>query len=449
MLTSSKAKPTLEALPTELLILILLEIPDLASLKSIVLSSPTFHQAYLVVRHEALCRIVKNQWGVLLGDAIAATRSRGLIFTQYKHESIALLDTWRRREEINSLALSSSNRIDEPGNLEEISHLFYLYKVFHFFLEDYAKNIPQPPWMEDDQWKTQVLPIKLSPSESHRLLRGLCRLQIYQNIFGTPEHLDVPYHQVGEKPDRNQWDMNKGPSGHCDPRREVFRLFFGTIPPWEYQEMACVWAYFKTMFDPIYKEMTAGLHELVDKHMSKDIQEWKREYFEFLPEDVMPYWVNIGSLSALEHLSDMSDSLASMGPEFVYRLMHETAPLIRRDMVMCNANDYSNSYFTDYWLNEDDLLPLLHPADRHAVQDFEYLWSTLPSVERPNILWKTMFLMPDPPEHTLERAMTLQGGREPVWRLGLAIFDDERLTAWETPFSKYTWGDIPDFEPDF
>ncbi|KAJ5188154.1 hypothetical protein N7491_004479 [Penicillium cf. griseofulvum] len=61
MLTSSKAKPTLEALPTELLILILLEIPDLASLKSIVLSSPIFHQAYLAVRQEALCRIVKIQ----------------------------------------------------------------------------------------------------------------------------------------------------------------------------------------------------------------------------------------------------------------------------------------------------------------------------------------------------------------------------------------------------
>lgn len=107
-----KANPTLEGLPTELLFLILLEIPDLASLKSIVLSSPVFHQAYLAVRREALCRIIKNQWGMLLGDAVAATRSRGLFFDSRKHEAIALLDTWRRKEEISELDMTLSNRID-------------------------------------------------------------------------------------------------------------------------------------------------------------------------------------------------------------------------------------------------------------------------------------------------------------------------------------------------
>ncbi|KAJ5188155.1 hypothetical protein N7491_004480 [Penicillium cf. griseofulvum] len=295
--------------------------------------------------------------------------------------------------------------------------------------------------MEDGQWKTEVLPIKLSHSENHRLLRGLGRLQIYQNIFGPPEHSED---WVWQKRISNQWDVNKGSSSHCDPRREVYRLFFGMIPPWEYQEMACVWAYFRTLFDSIYKEMTAGLHDLVDKHMSKD--DWQREYFEFLPEDVMPPWVNIDSLSALEHLPDMTDSLASMGPEFIYRLLHETTPLMQRNMVMCNANDYSLNYFRDFWLNEEDLLPSLYPADRYAVQDYKHLWSTLSSVEQPNLAWKTMFLLPETPEQTFEDAILLQGGREPVWRLGLAIFDDERLMAWETPLSKYRSGDIPEFE---
>lgn len=433
MLTFPKAKPTLEGLPTELLILILLEIPDLASLKSIVLSSPIFHQAYLTVRQESLCRIVKNQWGVLLGDAMAATRSRGLLFSSQKHEAIALLDTWRRKEEINNLALTSSNRIDEPGSLEEILHLLYLHKAFHFFLEDYAKNVPQPPWIEHDQWQASIIPIELSQTERHRLLRASCRLQIYANIFGHPER------PAGEWL-YNDWHHKDESGSLRSLNEEAWRLFFGTIPPWEYHEMGCVWTYFTTKFDPIYKEMTAGLHDLVEKHMSKD--DWQYQYFEYLPADVAPPWGNMETLQSLEDLPYRSKSLASMGPEFVYRLLHET-PLIQRDLVMINAMDTVFSSFPPSWLWEEDKLPFLYPADRHAVQNYEQLWSTLPSFEQPNLGWKKMHLLPDTPEQTFEDAIDLESTDEELWCWGFAVFDDERLMAWNAPLSEYRLARFP------
>ncbi|CRL26732.1 Lysosome-associated membrane glycoprotein, conserved site [Penicillium camemberti] len=442
------ANPTLEGLPTELLILILLEIPDLTSLKSIVISSPIFHQAYLAVRQEALCRIVKDQWGILLGDAVAATRSRGLLFAGQKREAIALLDTWRRKEEISKLGMTSSNRIDEPGSMEEIGHLFYLHKVFNFFLEDYAKNLPRPyaknirlpPWLEEAnipweiQWETSVLPIKLSHTEKHRLLRALCRLQIYANIFGQPE-----CHRGGDW-FRNDWNTKKETDSSKPASEEAWRVFFGTIPPWEYHEMACVWAYFTTMFDPIYKEVTAGLYELVEKHMRKDDSMY--QFFDSLPEDVRPPSGGMESLQSLQNLPDRSKSLASMGPEFVYRLLHGT-PLIRRDMVKLNAEDDILSSFPPSWLWEEDKLPFLYPADRHAVQNYEGLWSTLPSFEKPNLGWRMMHLLPHTPEQTFEDAIDLEGGDEALWSWGFAIFDDERLTAWKAPLLEYRLAQFP------
>ncbi|OQD68308.1 hypothetical protein PENPOL_c003G10715 [Penicillium polonicum] len=439
-------KPTLEELPTELLILILLEIPDLASLKSIVLSSPIFHQAYLAVRQQALCLIVKDQWGVLLGDAVAATRSRGLLFDSQKQEAIALLDTWRRKEEISKLSMTSSNRIDEPGSVEEILHLFYLLKVFNFFLEDYAKNLPRPyvkniwipQWMEnaniqwDIQWETSVLPINLSHTEKHRLLRALCRLQIYANIFGAPERTDVEWL-------RNDWVLKKETNSSKPADEEAWRVFFGTIPPWEYHEMGCVWIYFTMMFDPIYEEMTAGLHDLVEKHMSKDDPMYP--FFDWLPEDVRPPFGGMETLESLKDLPNRSKSLASMGPEFVYRLLHGT-PLMQRDMVKLNAEEDVMNSFPPSRLWEEDKLPFLYPADRHAVQNYEQLWSTLPYIEQPNFGWKRMHLLPETPEQTFEEAIELEE-EEFLWSWGFAIFDDERLTAWKAPLLEYRLAQFP------
>ncbi|KAJ5592171.1 hypothetical protein N7537_009075 [Penicillium hordei] len=427
------AKSTLEGLPPELLILILLGIPDLASLKSIVLSSPIFHQAYVTVRQEALCRIVKNQWGPLLGDAMAATRSRGLQFDAHKQEAIALLDTWRRKEEISDLALSSSIPIDEPSNLDEIFNLVHLHNVFHFFLNEYETKVPRPPWISNDQWENAILPIKLSHAEKHRFLRALCRLQICANIFGEYEHTTT------EIVNHNHW--SRGPEHDLCCDEEAYRVFFGTMPPWEFQEIGCLWAYFTTLFDHIYKKISAGLYDLVEKHATR--VDWARELFEELPEDVQPpWWHGVDKLENVEKIWGFSKSLALMGPEFVYRLLHGT-PLIQRDMVMLNGNDELWNSFPGMYITQENMVPLIYPADRHAVQDYERLWSTLPYIEQPNLGWRRMNLLPETPEQTFEDAIDLEGRDEALWSWGFAILDDERLAAWKAPLLEYRLAQFP------
>lgn len=233
-----QAKPTLEGLPTELLILILFQVPDRVSLKSAVLSSPTIHQAYLTVREQVLSCILQKQYGELWGGAIAVIRFRGLFFEHHR-EAIALLDTWRRSKEICELALGAL-RIDKPSDMEEILALFQLEKVLQFFLKDYTTNPPRPEWIELDRWE-RMLPIELSDDERHRFFRALCRLQTHSNIFADLEK--DPENRVSWLD--NDW---RGPGSE-----EAYRVFYGTLPPWEYDEMGCVWAYLKTKFSPVNK----------------------------------------------------------------------------------------------------------------------------------------------------------------------------------------------------
>lgn len=150
--------------------------------------------------------------------------------------------------------------------MDEILHLFYLHKVFNFFLENYAKGLPPlypkhappPSGMENANsrgeisWETSVLPIELSHTEKHRLLRALCRLQIYANIFGQPEC------HWGEEWLPNDWASKEETDSSKPATEEAWRVFFGTIPPWEYHEMACVWAHFTIISNIVCKQLTAG-----------------------------------------------------------------------------------------------------------------------------------------------------------------------------------------------
>lgn len=157
------------------------------------------------MRQKALFCIIKSQYGVHLADGVLAIRSRGLNLTHHKNEAIALLDTWRRREEINVVS-TSSNRFDEPQNLEEILNLVHHFKVFQFFLRNFAANAPRPEWIDHDQWETTILPIELSPTEKHRVFRALCRFQAFSNIFGVVETVIDDQHGKTY----NVWDQKQG-----------------------------------------------------------------------------------------------------------------------------------------------------------------------------------------------------------------------------------------------
>lgn len=326
--TLREAPPILEILPVEIFILIFKEISDSECLRSFLLSSPLLLPIYRLAKQEILPCILRNQYGPLLGEAVAAVRSRGLYLETHKDEAINLLDTWRRSDEVRKLAPESFSRIDVPRNEKEMRDLFRLHKVLRFFLKDFEKSAMWPLWVDSKTWRNPVLPLKLFKTEQYRFLRALCRLHTHANIFGRAEYpLDDPVL-------RNNWREDEI-TERFSLDEEAYHLFFSTMPPWECDEMSCVWRYLSDKINCLYPGVCDSLTNLMGEHGLGD-----HNWFEELPQSARPvYCAVFNSLPSLQSLSWSISSLVAVGPDFVYRLLHAT-PILRHEMVLSNA-DYT------------------------------------------------------------------------------------------------------------
>ncbi|KAJ5770173.1 uncharacterized protein N7511_002224 [Penicillium nucicola] len=204
------------------------------------------------------------------------------------------------------------------------------------------------------------------------------------------------------------------------------------MPPWEYAEMGSVWVYLQTKCSLFYEEIRQSMAEVVEKYGSKD--PGMGQDFECLPPEVQPPLKLLETLKSLEYGLDSSTAaLASIGPDFVYRVIY-APPLLRRNMILANAPGWSASVFIGYEMKlwGEEVVPFLYPADRHSITDYEQLWSNLSPTEVPNNSWKTWYLAPEFPGQTFEEA--IEGfTREDGWDWAHAIWDNERLERWKAP----------------
>lgn len=229
------------------------------------------HQTYLVVRHELLKCLVKRQYSGLfdLTEALTAVRSKGVHFGFQTENAISLLDNWRHRGEIRELNQSLSNRLDEPNGLEEIIKLLHFHKMMCFFLEDYSINTPRPPWIQPVQWENKFLPLHLLLFENCCFLRAMCRFQTLKNKFRDQVHC-FEYGSCDPCRHRKSWQL-----GETDELRDIkrehgawhihetaYQLFYGTIPPWEHEELGSVFNYLLTKIKAISKDIADDLRQL-------------------------------------------------------------------------------------------------------------------------------------------------------------------------------------------
>lgn len=436
-----KANPTLEGLPMELKIFVLLEVPDADTLKSLVLASPEYHQAYLTMRQKILERLVKRQYsGFLnLAEAITAVRSESVQFSRGVENVVCLLDNWRRRDEIRQLNQFSSNQAHEPNGLEEIIKLFYFHKTLRFFLEDYSINAPRPPWIEPTVWKSKYLTLKLSPTEKDRFLRAVCRLQTVSNIFG-----DVLY---SEDPccNNSRVNMNYWKLAETDELRDLtreqspwfleetaYRLFYGTIPPWEHEEMGGVFRYFVAKIEAIYQEIADNLRQLSESTPCEF-------FWDILPIEERPPPSEVESERDLVHFPQHFEGLAGLGPNFLYRVLHMDR-LSRRNIICKNIRGFWQGPFVgiQIGLSWDEKFPFTDPAARHESPKFEQLWSTLPPIEQPTMGWKKSWLLTHNEHDILEDSLDLDRKAEKDWEWGYALWDERRLNEWKAPLLNST-----------
>ncbi|KAJ5810213.1 uncharacterized protein N7503_002431 [Penicillium pulvis] len=348
-------KSTLEDLPTELKILILFHVPDSDTLKSLVLASPGYHNAYLAVRQELLRCLVKRQYtGFLdLAEALTAVRSKGVHFSYRREEAITLLDKWRRRNEIrergqSSLEQYSPNNLDEPESLEEI-------------------------------WQFEKFDDMADGGQ-------------YINM----EHL-------------------------------AYRLFYGTMPPWEYEEMSGILYYFDARIKDISKEMKNDLREL--------IKSTPCEYFwDIIPQEQRPPGAAIEIENDLVFFDENhSLGLAGLGPEFIHGVLHLDR-LSRRNVLCGNARACYLSFIgPELGLSWDYRFPFIDPADQFDTLNFEHFWSTLSPLEQPTVGWKKAWILPHSKEDVLEDALNYDRNTDQDWDWGYAWWDERRLKEWKAP----------------
>ena len=226
----------MENLPPELRIQILFQLPDFASLRSLVRASPSYHASYReagrerVLGHVALCQLDAR----LHADALAAVRTRRFYEVRY--------DTSREGERANDF-LDGYDRARDDGthtksdwlscrSITEAIDLVYLNEAVKFVALEYCLSVASI--MAQGQQ-----PTVLSQMEELRLHRALYRFQIYCNFFGVNPCM-AP---------KSIW------RGRTNPPHPQKR-FIASFPPWEILEMACVWQYLMQRWATLIREIS-------------------------------------------------------------------------------------------------------------------------------------------------------------------------------------------------
>jgi len=387
------------------------------------------------VRQELLEYLVKQQYsGFLdLAEALTAIRSKGVNFTFQRENAIALLDSWRRRDEIREQKnQTSSNRLHEPSSLEELIKLFRLHKMLRFFLEDYSINAPRPPWIQPVQWENNILPLHLSLSEKRRFSRAMCRLQTLKNIFGDPVQCSM-YESCDSCGHNRVWQMGdtnepRDISKDCETwliREQAYKLFYGTMPLWEHEEMGSVLGYLLAKIESISNEVSDDLRQL-SKNTPCEF------FWDILPvEQRPPSGCDVETERDLVHFDRHFKGLAGLGPEFLYHNLHVDR-LSRRNIVCVNTRDFWPGPFIGLriGISRTDWFPFIDPADRYESQNFEELWSTLPPLEQPTVGWRKAWILPHNKEDYLEDSMDYDRKLEKDWEWAYALWDEGRLNEW-------------------
>lgn len=420
---------------------ILRQITDRETLASAILSSQALYQSYLPLRLELVSAIVNNECDALyvdMKDAITVVRSRGLNWIGHKNEAIALLDTWRRSDEMKALKRSPSLRTDKPQDLDEASKLFTLLGKLRFFVKDFIANSPMPYWID----VKNRLPINLSYTEQRRLVRAFCRVQIHANILGPPPRTPGNGYQT------EGWEVR--PPGDIGPflhfTEDARRVFFGTIPPWELEEMCSAVYYLGEVAKRASPEICNHLQSLADTvNVNPEDEEW-HDCFEYWPEEIQPPWWS-GYESVTEALTSIPreiSSVANLGPEMVYQLIFEDSIVLKQNLVIANSTESSwVGGFADWVarvLAQESFCPLLFPADRYQECSLRDIWDAFPHSERPNAAWWDNYIGNrndlENPSIRLEDAIRdflLAWEVEKGLEWCYAIWDDVRLIQWAMP----------------
>jgi hypothetical protein len=234
----------------------------LTSLRSLILASPFYHATYAAeARHEILTRVALRQLDYRLRvDSLAAVRSTEFYCSQKRvpSEVIAFIDEYSRAKGAPRLSLILPDWLlfsKKFGSISEATALVLLRMSVKHIASEYCRSIPQ--------WQTDSVP--LSELEQVRLSRAIYRFQIYCNLFGVKEDMETT----------DLTGMTR------TEKYDAFHNFLPRFPPWEVQEIACIWRYFNGHWGCLLREVSEGAKMVFGEH--RDEREYTLAYIHSLP----------------------------------------------------------------------------------------------------------------------------------------------------------------------
>ncbi len=358
----SRDSPTLENLPTELRIQILLRLPDLASLRSLVHASPSYHALYLKAgRQEVLGHIALHQLDYWLRpDALALVRSANSFGPGSADEEAIqpfISEYGRAREE---LASSNSEWLLDRGwltcrSIGEALQVLRINQAINLVADDYclfvATQLPQAK-----------LATKLSKMEQLRLYRSLYRYQIWCNFMNV----------------RGIWTQPNN--------------FLITLPPWEIQEMVCVWHYLMQRWRTVFREVSGltpskrrGWQYQTNTPLKAELAHLRISQDE--SSDDPP---RVRYARCAQSFIARCKYLAYRGPAFLARTLAQTPLEERRDFLLVEAQYYLRvaHNFDEAFLTLHNIPHLLPPANRYEDPGILDILSQMPKAEQPSRGWE-------------------------------------------------------------
>ncbi|KAF7510609.1 hypothetical protein GJ744_006221 [Endocarpon pusillum] len=422
---------TLETLPAELRIQILLALTDLASLRSLIRASPSYHASYRkagrqkVLAHIAFQQLDRRLWP----DALAAVRTAR--FHEPPSEYHRVHERWHLEAQRATTFIDeySEVRSDGPNSnadpewlscrtLTEAVELLNLVEAVKYVVADYSRFVASNMTVT-----TLAQPVlNLSHMEQFRIYRAMYRFQIYCHFFGDNPVLVQPgYH-----------DVTKG--------QHPSKRFLPSFAPWEILEMACIWHYLSSRWASI-------IHEVSDVKTKTGSRPHKETDLGYLISDLdiaIRYsdLVEYGSSPDSDnedYQKDMAkrrrESLAHEGPHHLAKVL-ANGTFKRRQAAV---DRYPHDQFQPFAELHEYLSyqgGLIHPADKYEKQGILAQLSKIPESEQPSRGWEwfcdkydiaSLGIGPDISD-AWDDIRECAGRHELRW--GFPFWDREKLESW-------------------
>lgn len=387
---------SIEILPVELKVAILRCSPDLSTLRSLVQSSPTYHEAYLGRRSYILAHVLQNDLepGALF-DACAVYEA-SLITTAITQSKKAVEDWLISYKEKRS-------KIPDLSSLPEeqiVAMTCYHFSIISPIAPQYCSTV-----LGHSPLTGEIIPlVEPSHTEMARVQRALYRFDLFGILF--PRYHSESISDVPDLPSFSYMDISK--------------KFFGIYHEWEVEEIASISEYLTCCYTELIRYYFAALIQRSHERLGasdylEEPHEGKCLPFAAFTRSILITILDSPLSVIVSKFEDEIEACISKGLSFYYNLMRLPSGQVQYNALESVLEEDSMALSTTLQFYERDIVRGVRKRDNADL--------TFDDEEKgPNAAWSWIIA-----RRNEGARVDLEDLR--VW--GFVMWDRERLDSWK------------------